>query len=591
MVPGTPFVATGETTAEGGGATVPAPAAPEAAGTWPAAPRPPRPFRLEAVLFDFDGTLTAPGELDFDAIKRAVGCPPGRFVLEWAQALEDEAERERTLAALERFELEAAARSHPNEGAERLVRALRSQGLTLGVLTRNGRAAVERALDNFEAIGVGDFAAIVTRDDPAAPKPAPDGVLVACAQMGVAPERTLLLGDYVLDAEAGRRAGAVTALLTNHTDPDPADTAESEGLEIERADFTIDRLDEALGIARLGLAVPEGKLPERLLSRHLATLPADDPALLVAAGVGQDVAALDVAAEEVLVVHGDPITLSGQELGRAAVQVNANDVATAGATPRWFLATVLLPRGTSAAEALCLLGDIADAARELGVTPVGGHTEVTRVVSRPVVSGTMLGVVDRTGLRDKRDARPGDRVVLTKAVAVEGTALLAAEFADDLLAAGLDDDELAHCHGLLKLISVVPEARVAARLDGVVAMHDVTEGGLATALEELAVACGHGLLVEPARVPVYPETRRVCAALGLDPLGLIGSGSLLVVCRPAAVEALLAALDAEDITAAEIGRFAADESGVRALDGDRPVVWPRFAVDEAARALAGRPQD
>jgi len=587
MLPGTPFVAQGETTAEGGGATVPAPEAREAAGTWPAAPRPPRPFRLEAVLFDFDGTLTAPGELDFDTIKRAVGCPPDRFVLEWVQALEDEAERERAIATLERFELEAAARSRPNEGAERLVRALRSQGLTLGVLTRNGRAAVERALDNVEAIGVGDFAAIVTRDDPAAPKPAPDGVLLACAQMGVAPERTLLLGDYVLDAEAGRRAGAVTALLTNDTGPD---AAASEGRETASADFTIDRLDEALGIARLGLAVPEGKLPERLLSRHLASLPADDPALLVAAGVGQDVAALDVGAEEVLVVHGDPITLSGQELGRAAVQVNANDVATAGATPRWFLATVLLPRGTSAAEALCLLGDIADAARELGVTPVGGHTEVTGVVTRPVVSGTMLGVVDRAGLRDKRDARPGDRVVLTKAVAVEGTALLAAEFADDLLAAGLDDDELAHCHGLLKLISVVPEARVAARLDGVVAMHDVTEGGLATALEELAVACGHGLLVEPARVPVYPETQRVCAALGLDPLGLIGSGSLLVVCRPAAVEALLAALDAEGITAAEIGRFAADKSGVRALDGDRPVAWPQFAVDEAARALAGRPR-
>lgn len=590
MVPGDPFAAMGDTTTRDG-ATTPTPARPEAAaGPWPAAPQPPRPFRLEAVLFDFDGTLTAPGELDFDAIQRAVGCPPDRFVLEWAQSLEDEAERERALSALERFEFDAAVRSRPNEGAETLVRALREDGLALGVLTRNGSAAVVRALDNFGAIGVGDFAAIVTRDDPAAPKPAPDGVLLACERMGVSPERTLLIGDHALDTEAGRGGGAVTALLTNRRGPYPPDATDS-GYRDARPDFTIDRLDEALGIARLGLAVPEGKLPERLLSRHLATLPADDPALLVAAGVGQDVAALDVSTEEILVVHGDPITLSGQELGRAAVQVNANDVATAGATPRWFLATVLLPPGTSAAEALCLLGDIADAARELGVTPVGGHTEVTSVVSRPVVSGTMLGVVDRAGLRDKRDARPGDRVVLTKAVAVEGTALLAAELTDDLLVAGLDEDELAHCRGLLKLISVAPEARVATSLDGVVAMHDVTEGGLATALEELSVACGHGLLVEPARVPVYPETQRVCAALGLDPLGLIGSGSLLVVCRPATVEVLLAALAEEGIAATEIGRLAAGEFGVRALDGDRPVTWPQFAVDEAARALAGRPRD
>ncbi len=539
------------------------------------------------MLFDFDGTLTAPGELDFDAIRRTVGCPPDRLVLEWALAIEDEEERTRVLGSLERFELDAAARSQPNEGSEDLVRTLRHHGLTLGVLTRNGRAAVVRALDNFAALGVDDFAAIVTRDDPAAPKPAPDGVLLACERMGVAPEHTLLVGDYGLDAEAGRRAGAVTALLTNRRTPDPLDAA-GPGHHEARPDFTIDRLDEALAVARLGLAIPEGKLPEHLLSRHLGTLPADDPALLVAAGVGQDVAALDVGADEVLVVHGDPITLSGQELGRAAVQVNANDIATAGATPRWFLATVLLPPGTSAAEALCLLGDIADAARELGVTPVGGHTEVTSVVSRPVVSGTMLGVVDRAGLRDKRDARPGDRVVLTKAVAVEGTALLAAELSDHLLAAGLDEGELARCRGLLELISVVPEARVAARLEGVVAMHDVTEGGLATALEELAVACGHGLLVEPARVPVYPETQRVCAALGLDPLGLIGSGSLLLVCRPEAVAAVLAALDVEGVAATEIARFIAGEAGVRVVGGDRAPAWPRFAADEAARALSSR---
>jgi len=569
--------------------TAPVTAMPDDAGApWAAAPRPPRPFRLEAVLFDFDGTLTAPGELDFAAIKRAVGCPPDRFVLEWALALEDDARRDAALEALTRFELEAAARSRRNEGVEELVEALRGRGLRLGILTRNGRPAVDRALRNFEHVRLADFAAVVTRDDPAAPKPAPDGVLLACAQMGVAPERTLLVGDYVLDAEAGRRAGAVTALLTNGLEPDPADAAELDGLALPPPDFVVHRLAEVLDIARLGLPLPEGKLPNDLLGRHLADLPAEDPALLVAAGVGEDVAALDIDADEVLVVHGDPITLSGRQLGRYAVRVNANDVATAGAAPRWFLATVLLPPGTSAAEALCLLGDLADAARELGVTAAGGHTEVTGAVARPVVSGTMLGVVGRDGLRDKRAARPGDRVVLTKGVAVEGTALLAAELADELRAAGLDDDELARCRAFLELISVVPEARIAARLGGVVAMHDVTEGGLATALEELAVAGGLGLVVDAAQVTVYPETRRLCAALGLDPLGLIGSGSLLIVCRPDAAPALLAALETEGVPAAEVARFVAGEGAVRAVDGGRPADWPRFAADEAARALAAR---
>lgn len=552
------------------------------------APSVPRPFRLEAVLFDFDGTLTAPGELDFAAIKRAVHCPPDRFVLEWALALEDETERAQALAALERFELEAAARSRRNEGVEDLVESLRDRGLALGVLTRNGRAAVERALANFERVRIADFAAVVTRDDPAAPKPAPDGVLLACARMGVAPEHTLLVGDYVLDAEAGRRAGAVTALLTNGREPDPADAAELEDLETTRPDFVIHRLAEVLDIVRLGLPLPEGKLPNDLLGAHLEQLPADDPAVLVPARVGEDVAALDVGSTEVLVVHGDPITLSGRELGRYAVRVNANDVATAGAVPRWFLATVLLPPGTSAAEAICLLSDIAVAAAELGVTVAGGHTEVTETVSRPLVSGTMLGVVERAGLRDKRGARPGDRVVLTKGVAVEGTALLAAELPDELRAAGVGDAELARCRALLEAISVVPEARVAAQVDGVTAMHDVTEGGLATALEELGVAAGHGLTVDVGRVPVLPETRRVCDALGLDPFGVIGSGSLLIVCRPGAVTQLLRALEGEGIAAVEIARVDDSPGGVYAFADGRQVTWPRFAADEVARALAAR---
>lgn len=569
------------------GAARPAGAAPVGAGP-PHAPTVPRPFRLEAVLFDFDGTLTAPGELDFAAIKRAVGCPPDRFVLEWALALEDETERDRALAALERFELEAAARSRRNEGAEELVESLRDHGLVLGVLTRNGRAAVERALANFTRVRLTDFAAVVTRDDPAAPKPAPDGVLLACARMGVAPERTLLVGDYVLDAEAGRRAGAVTALLTNGLEPDPADAAELEGRETPRPDFVVRRLADVMEVVRLGLPLPEGKLPNDLLGGHLRGLAADDPAVLVAPGVGEDVAALDIGASEVLVVHGDPITLSGQELGRYAVRVNANDVATAGATPRWFLTTVLLPPGTTAAEALALLGDVAEAARESGVTPVGGHTEVTGVVAEPVVSGTMLGVVGRTELRDKRAALPDDRVVFTKAVAVEGTALLANELGDELRAAGLRDDELAACRAFFDLISVTPEARVAARFNGVVAMHDVTEGGLATALHELSLASELGLVVETRRVPVYPETRRVCEALGLDPLGLIGSGSLLVVCRPETVAPLCAALHREGVAATEIARFVDGPRGVRAVAEGRPAAWPRFAADEAARAIAAR---
>jgi len=590
---------------------------------------PPRPFRLEAVLLDFDGTLTRPDGLDFPAIKREVGCPPDRYVLEFIEALPPGRRRDEALAALERFELEGAARARPNAGAEEAVRRLRRHGLKLGVITRNGRPAVDRALENFDHLSAADFDVIITRDDPYPPKPAPDGVLGAAAAMGVDPACILVVGDFILDPLAGRAAGAVTAFLTNddvtgkdepqnetglgthveagrgtkvETDhPDlgvesEADLATDVPTDVEAdlparspgdaCDFVIASLDDLDEIVRLGLPLDQGKLPADLLTTFLGGLDTSDPAVLVGAAVGEDVAALDVSGAEVVVAHGDPITLTRADLGRYAVTVNANDIATSGAEPRWLLATVLFPAGTSAAEAMCLLDDLAATCRAQGIAPIGGHTEITAAVSRPVVSGTMLGVLRRADLREKRGVQEGDRVVLTKAVAVEGTAVLATELGDRLRAQGMSEEELARCRSFAERLSVLPEARIATGFAGVHAMHDVTEGGLATAVTELSVACGHEIAVARDAVPVYPETERLCALLGTDPLGLIGSGSLLICCAPDEAEALVAALRAAGITATDIGAVGRPGAGVTARASGRPTAWPSFAVDEAARLLA-----
>ena len=352
-----------------------------------------RPFRLRAVLFDFDGTLTHPGALDFAAIKREVGCPPDQFVLEWILALPAGETRDAAALALERFELAAADASAPNEGAEELVRWLRRSGLAVGVLTRNGLRAVERALRRFTALTVDDFDVVVTRDDGhLAPKPAPDGVLHAAAAMGVAPEETLVVGDFLLDMRAGRAAGAVTAYLVNHGAPGDGEAAEPQAAD---CDFVVGRLPELEDVVRFGLPLPPGKLPNDLLAGFLAGVAGDDPTLVVAPGVGEDVAAVDLGGAELLVVHGDPITLGGEDVGRAAVLVNVNDIAAAGAEPRWLLATVLLPPGTTPSQALAQLQALADAAAGAGVTLAGGHTEVTDAVTRPVVSLTALGTLGR----------------------------------------------------------------------------------------------------------------------------------------------------------------------------------------------------
>jgi hydrogenase expression/formation protein HypE len=569
----------------------------------PGLPPPPRPFRLEAVLFDFDGTLTTPDALDFPAMKREVGCPPDRLVLEYVEALPAGERRDEARAALERFELEGAARARPNAGAGEVVRGLRRRGLKVGVITRNGRSAIDRALANFDDLDAADFDVIVTRDDPYPPKPAPDGVLGAAAAMGVDPARVLLVGDFVLDALAGRAAGAVTAFLTNResaaasgerrtaTDPDPADVEADPSAgpvcpEEGACDFVVASLDELGGIVRLGSPLAQGKLPADLLAAYLTNIGPADPAVIIGAAIGEDVVALDISRDEVLVAHSDPITLTTADPGRHAVIVNANDISTSGADPRWLLATVMLPAGSSAAEALHLLAGLSAACGELGVTPVGGHTEVTAAVTQPLVAGTMLGVLRRADLRDKRGTREGDRLILTKALAVEGTALLASELGGRLTEAGMGDDELARCRAFAGLLSIVPEARIAATFASVHAMHDITEGGLATALVELSVASGREVAVEHDAVPVYGETTRLCALLGADPLGLIGSGSLLICCAPEEAGTLQEALRAAGVAATDIGVIGGRGAGVSARASGRPVAWPVFAVDEAARLLA-----
>ncbi len=182
---------------------------------------------IQAVVFDFDGTLTRPGSLDFAAIRRAVGAPAGLPILEHIATLQPGKERTRANRILERHEREAAKRSRPNPGAEALIAFLKTRGVRLGILTRNSLASVRAALRNFRRVRESDFDAIVTRHDDAQIKPHPGGVLLAARKMRVAPASLLMVGDYVFDVEAGRRAGARTAFLvspatTRFPDP-PAD--------------------------------------------------------------------------------------------------------------------------------------------------------------------------------------------------------------------------------------------------------------------------------------------------------------------------------------------------------------------------------
>ncbi|MDE2968816.1 MAG: AIR synthase-related protein [Chloroflexota bacterium] len=329
-----------------------------------------------------------------------------------------------------------------------------------------------------------------------------------------------------------------------------------------------------------------GKLPVDLLARLLSGTAQPDPRVLQGPSVGADAAVIDVG-DRLLIAKADPVTFATDRIGWYAVQVNANDVACMGGTPRWFLATVLLPEGAPESLAVAVHEQITAACDAIGVTLVGGHTEVTYGLTRPIVSGQMLGEATRDTVVWPGGARPGDALILTQGIAIEGTSVLAHETADALLAAGMTQAEVSAAASLLDApgISVVRAAHAAVRA-GVTAMHDPTEGGLATGLSELAAAAKAGLEVDGAAVRVLPETSAVCRALDLDPLGLLASGSLLAAAVPERAEAVLAALAAEGIPAAIIGRVTEASAGLRLRTPDGLCDLPGYPRDELARYLS-----
>ena len=331
-----------------------------------------------------------------------------------------------------------------------------------------------------------------------------------------------------------------------------------------------------------------GKLPNEALAALLAKLERRDPRVLIGPGIGVDAAVIDNGGPKLLVAKSDPITFATDHIGAYAVHVNANDVACLGARPAWFLATILLPESATPQLAESIFGQIASTCEALGIELVGGHTEITHRLQRPIVSGALLGEVERERLVRPGGARPGDCVILSRGIAIEGTALLAREAPDRLSRLGVARSVIKKSQRYLfdPGISVVAEAMTACDAVRVHAMHDPTEGGLATALYELAAAANAGVCVQEAAIEVLPETRTICQAARLDPLGLLASGALLIVVDSGDRDAALRAIAAAGGTARQIGVLWPPEEGVimEANNQHRPV--PRFARDEVARFFA-----
>ena len=206
-----------------------------------------------------------------------------------------------------------------------------------------------------------------------------------------------------------------------------------------------------------------GKLPPDLLAQLLEQANVQDPSVILGPRMGEDAALIDGGGENYLVVSSDPITFAAEQLGWYAVHVNANDIAATGGTPRWMAMTVILPDGSLPQLAQDIMRQTVDACAEIGVALVGGHTEVTYGIDRPIAIGTMIGEVQKGKETPTSGVKEGDAIILTKGVGIEGAAILAIEFAERLRAAGVSEETIQRSAGFLHDpgISVVHDAHIA----------------------------------------------------------------------------------------------------------------------------------
>ena len=326
--------------------------------------------------------------------------------------------------------------------------------------------------------------------------------------------------------------------------------------------------------------VPPGTL-SRIVFRHTG---APNRRLLLGPALGED-AAIVRTQGKLLILTTDPITGAQENAGWLSVHVNANDIATRGAKPVWFLCCLLLPEHSGTGVLEQIMGQVDEAAREVSVTVAGGHSEITPGLHRPIIVGSMIGEITSGKYISTAGAKPGDKIVLTKTIGLEGTSILACDLGERLTHS-LGDDVIQRAKTFSRRISVVNEAMIAVKTGGVHAMHDPTEGGIICGLWEIGEASRTGIVAEESRIAVAPETESVCDALGLDPLRLLSSGSLLIAARPANANRITKTLQRSGVAASIIGEITKPEKGRVFVkrDGTRVKLEPP-ARDELYRVL------
>ncbi|MCM8824725.1 MAG: HAD-IA family hydrolase [Candidatus Omnitrophica bacterium] len=509
---------------------------------------------IEGVVFDFDGTIVSQ-EIDFKKIFleiQQLACqykikePEVKLpILEYLRAVEkiNKGRCDKFLVhaydLLLKREKEASKKTQLINGVLEFLIHLKKEKILIGIVTRNSRYVVENILKKTCI----PYDILVAREDVARVKPHPDHISLVIKKLNLKKSQIIVAGDHPMDVIAAKRIGVLSCGVLS------GGKSQQDFIEAG-ADFIYSDITELayfLGLKEL----PDGKLQHQLLQYLLKRYCACDRGVLVGPGIGLD-AAIIKTRTKTLALKSDPITLVSKNAGAYAVKINANDIACMAAKPTWLLTTIIFPSGTKFPEIEETFREISKICLRENIAWAGGHTEISQCIRQTLICCAMVGEKIKN-LRQVKNVNPGDALILVKQVGIEGASILARE--NKKLCEKFPAIYSKAINAIKRPgISIVKEAMIAWKTVPVIAMHDPTEGGIASGIAEIAQSIGCGFIIDERKIMFFKPAKIFCQYLGLDIYGLISSGCLLIVVPARYAENLISVYRSHKIPAAITGR-------------------------------------
>ena len=545
-------------------------------------------LHIKAVIFDFDGTLVL-SEIDFGKMKNSIIQLARQYELQVPSiplpALELIARiqtinkkkcpctfAERALAIIVEEEKKASLHAVPAKGSVQFLRDLKKKGLKIGIITRNCREAVVPVLEKYRV----PYDALLTRDDVEAVKPDPKHIRTILRELGINRSQAIVIGDHPFDIKSAHSLGMKAIIILNGC-------VQREKFLDYKPFAIVRKFDELYPMLNLKPISP-GKIPNQILQTLLNKYITCDESVIIKPKTGVDCTVIKTGSSTIA-AKADPITLVGEDLGFYLVHINANDLAVTGTIPKWLLTTLLFPKGTYLPEVEQAFAGISKECRKMGVNWAGGHTEISTGVKNVIVCGFMLGKPVKKISRQPR-IKPGDVLVLVKEIGIEAASVIAREKNDELKNKFTKNflktaRNSIHSPG----IGIYLQALLMWEQLNIKVMHDPTEGGISTAIYELAEAYETGFEIYEEKLSFYKPAVVLAKHFGLSPLGIISSGCILAVCPPEEGEKAKKIFLKKKIPCRVIGTVTERSKGVKLTGKRKTVDLPQFETDEISRLL------